>query len=99
MTCSQWSDLNARGLTGEMLPYTPDLASIDVVFISLAKVLPAVLGCMAETYDVLAMVRSERAWVDRRDAPVYAGSGEHRRGIHLARQGSAGGARVHGRDI
>ena len=38
---------NARGLTGAMLPYTPDLATIDVV-------------------------------------------------VHLARQGPAGGARVHG---
>jgi len=50
---------NARGLTGAMLPYTPDLATIDVVFISLAKVLPAVLGCMADTYDVLAMVKPQ----------------------------------------
>jgi 23S rRNA (cytidine1920-2'-O)/16S rRNA (cytidine1409-2'-O)-methyltransferase len=78
---------NARGLTGAMLPYTPDLGSIDVVFISLAKVLPAVLGCMAESYDVLAMVKPQfevgRARVgkggvvrdpsDRRDALVQVG--------------------------
>jgi 23S rRNA (cytidine1920-2'-O)/16S rRNA (cytidine1409-2'-O)-methyltransferase len=79
---------NARGLTPEMLPYTPDLASIDVSFISLAKVLPAVLGCMAETYDVLALVKpqfevgrviasSGRGVVrdpdDRRDALVAVG--------------------------
>ena len=78
---------NARGLTPEMLPYTPNLASIDVVFISLAKVLPAVLGCMAQTYDVLAMVKPQfevgRARVgkggvvrdpaDRRDALVQVG--------------------------
>jgi 23S rRNA (cytidine1920-2'-O)/16S rRNA (cytidine1409-2'-O)-methyltransferase len=50
---------NARALTATMLPYTPDLASIDVSFISLAKVLPAVLGCMAETYDMLAMVKPQ----------------------------------------
>ena len=42
-----------------MLPYTPDLAVIDVSFISLAKVLPAVLGCMADTYDVLALVKPQ----------------------------------------
>jgi 23S rRNA (cytidine1920-2'-O)/16S rRNA (cytidine1409-2'-O)-methyltransferase len=78
---------NARGLTGTMLPYTPDLATVDVVFISLAKVLPAVLGCMAEMYDVLAMVKPQfevgRARVgkggvvrdpgDRRDALVQVG--------------------------
>ena len=50
---------NARALSAAMLPYTPDLASIDVSFISLTKVLPAVLGCMAETYDVLAMVKPQ----------------------------------------
>jgi 23S rRNA (cytidine1920-2'-O)/16S rRNA (cytidine1409-2'-O)-methyltransferase len=50
---------NARALTPEPLPYAPDLATIDVSFISLAKILPAVLGCMAETYDVLAMVKPQ----------------------------------------
>jgi 23S rRNA (cytidine1920-2'-O)/16S rRNA (cytidine1409-2'-O)-methyltransferase len=50
---------NARALTPEMLPYTPDLATIDVSFISLEKVLPAVLGCMAGSYDVLAMVKPQ----------------------------------------
>jgi 23S rRNA (cytidine1920-2'-O)/16S rRNA (cytidine1409-2'-O)-methyltransferase len=50
---------NARALTLELLPYTPDLASVDVSFISLAKVLPAVLGCMAESYDVLAMIKPQ----------------------------------------
>src|SRR5271157_4936213 len=50
---------NARALTVEMLPYTPDFATIDVSFISLAKVLPAVLGCMAERYDVLAMIKPQ----------------------------------------
>jgi 23S rRNA (cytidine1920-2'-O)/16S rRNA (cytidine1409-2'-O)-methyltransferase len=79
---------NARALTAEMLPYTPDLASIDVSFISLTKVLPAVLGCMAETYDVLAMVKPQfevgrviaskgrgviRDAGDRRDALVRVG--------------------------
>ena len=43
----------------EMLPYAPDLATIDVSFISLAKILPAVLGCLAEPYDVLALVKPQ----------------------------------------
>ena len=51
--------VNARTLSGEMLPYTPDLATVDVSFISLAKVLPAVLACLAETYDALAMVKPQ----------------------------------------
>jgi 23S rRNA (cytidine1920-2'-O)/16S rRNA (cytidine1409-2'-O)-methyltransferase len=50
---------NARALMPEMLPYTPDLATVDVSFISLEKVLPAVLGCMAGSYDVLAMVKPQ----------------------------------------
>ena len=50
---------NARALGAEMLPYTPDLVTIDVSFISLAKILPAVLGCLAEPYDVLALVKPQ----------------------------------------
>jgi 23S rRNA (cytidine1920-2'-O)/16S rRNA (cytidine1409-2'-O)-methyltransferase len=50
---------NARSLTSEMLPYTPELATIDVSFISLRKVLPAVLGCLASPHDVLAMVKPQ----------------------------------------
>ncbi|MGH2834757.1 MAG: TlyA family RNA methyltransferase [Solirubrobacteraceae bacterium] len=50
---------NARTLTPEMLPYVPDLAVIDVSFISLAKVLPAVLACLAPSFDLLAMVKPQ----------------------------------------
>ena len=50
---------NARALTAGLLPYTPDLASIDVSFISLAKVLPAVLACAAPRFDCLALVKPQ----------------------------------------
>jgi 23S rRNA (cytidine1920-2'-O)/16S rRNA (cytidine1409-2'-O)-methyltransferase len=52
---------NARTLTPAMLRASPrpDLAVIDVSFISLTKVLPAVLGCLAESYDVLALVKPQ----------------------------------------
>jgi 23S rRNA (cytidine1920-2'-O)/16S rRNA (cytidine1409-2'-O)-methyltransferase len=50
---------NARALTPEMLPYVPDLAVVDLSFISLLKVLPAVLGCLAEHHDVLALVKPQ----------------------------------------
>jgi 23S rRNA (cytidine1920-2'-O)/16S rRNA (cytidine1409-2'-O)-methyltransferase len=61
---------NARALTPEMLSDvsdaaaggdgpSPDLATIDVSFISLTIVLGAVLGCMADSYDVLAMVKPQ----------------------------------------
>jgi 23S rRNA (cytidine1920-2'-O)/16S rRNA (cytidine1409-2'-O)-methyltransferase len=50
---------NARALEPGMLPYAPDLAVIDVSFISLAKILPAVLRCLAPSHDVLALVKPQ----------------------------------------
>jgi 23S rRNA (cytidine1920-2'-O)/16S rRNA (cytidine1409-2'-O)-methyltransferase len=57
---------NARRLQPAALPPAPggldrlpDLAVVDVSFISLTKVLPAVLGCLAEGYDVLALVKPQ----------------------------------------
>jgi 23S rRNA (cytidine1920-2'-O)/16S rRNA (cytidine1409-2'-O)-methyltransferase len=55
---------NARELTPGMLPLhegdpLPDLAVIDVSFISLTKVLPAVLTCLAPGYDVMAMIKPQ----------------------------------------
>jgi 23S rRNA (cytidine1920-2'-O)/16S rRNA (cytidine1409-2'-O)-methyltransferase len=50
---------NARTLEPQQLPYRPDLAAVDVSFISLTKVLEAVLGCLGERYDVLALVKPQ----------------------------------------
>jgi 23S rRNA (cytidine1920-2'-O)/16S rRNA (cytidine1409-2'-O)-methyltransferase len=50
---------NARALRPDDLPYAPDLIVVDVSFISLAKVLPAVLACAAERFDALAMVKPQ----------------------------------------
>jgi 23S rRNA (cytidine1920-2'-O)/16S rRNA (cytidine1409-2'-O)-methyltransferase len=50
---------NARELTPDVLPYAPDLIVVDVSFISLTKVLPAVLDCAAERFDCLAMVKPQ----------------------------------------
>ena len=50
---------NARGLRPEDLPYAPDLVVADVSFISLAKVLPAILACCAPRFDALAMVKPQ----------------------------------------
>jgi 23S rRNA (cytidine1920-2'-O)/16S rRNA (cytidine1409-2'-O)-methyltransferase len=50
---------NARALTRDALPYAPDLIVIDVSFISLTKVLPAVLAVAAERFDCLAMVKPQ----------------------------------------
>ena len=50
---------NARALAAGDLPYRPDLIVVDVSFISLLKVLPAVLRCAAERFDCLAMVKPQ----------------------------------------
>jgi 23S rRNA (cytidine1920-2'-O)/16S rRNA (cytidine1409-2'-O)-methyltransferase len=57
---------NARALTPAMLPapaggkeQPPDLATVDVSFISLERVLGAVLGCVAPSHDVLALVKPQ----------------------------------------
>jgi 23S rRNA (cytidine1920-2'-O)/16S rRNA (cytidine1409-2'-O)-methyltransferase len=50
---------NARELTPDGLPFAPRLATIDVSFISLAKVLPAVARCLAPGGEALALVKPQ----------------------------------------
>jgi 23S rRNA (cytidine1920-2'-O)/16S rRNA (cytidine1409-2'-O)-methyltransferase len=50
---------NARTLSPGELPYAPGLIVIDVSFISLTKVLPAVLACAAPRFDCLALVKPQ----------------------------------------
>jgi len=51
--------VNARYLRRADLPYHPDLATIDVSFISLARVLGPVAGCLAPAGQVLALVKPQ----------------------------------------
>jgi 23S rRNA (cytidine1920-2'-O)/16S rRNA (cytidine1409-2'-O)-methyltransferase len=51
--------LNARELMAADLPYAPQLATVDVSFISLTKVLPAVARCLTPGGEVLAMVKPQ----------------------------------------
>jgi len=51
--------LNARELEPGDLPFVPGLATIDVSFISLTKVLPAVAHCLAPHGEILAMVKPQ----------------------------------------
>jgi 23S rRNA (cytidine1920-2'-O)/16S rRNA (cytidine1409-2'-O)-methyltransferase len=90
---------NARFLAPADLPYAPDLVTIDVSFIGLGKVLPAVARCTAARFDVLALVKPQfelgpgrvgkggvvRSADDRRDALV--GAGEAARAAGLSVQG------------
>ena len=86
---------NARALEPAMLPVVPNLAVVDVSFISLTKVLPAVLGCLAAPYDVLALDqapvrgaararRQRRRGARPRGAPCRARGGGARRRGHRA---------------
>jgi 23S rRNA (cytidine1920-2'-O)/16S rRNA (cytidine1409-2'-O)-methyltransferase len=51
--------VNARALEPAALPYRPDLVVADVSFISLTKVLPAVLACTSDRFDALVMVKPQ----------------------------------------
>ena len=50
---------NARTLEADELPFAPDLIVADVSFISLTKVLPAVVAAAAPRFDMLAMVKPQ----------------------------------------
>jgi 23S rRNA (cytidine1920-2'-O)/16S rRNA (cytidine1409-2'-O)-methyltransferase len=51
--------LNARAMETLDLPFAPALATVDVSFISLVKVLPAVARCLAPGGEALAMVKPQ----------------------------------------
>jgi 23S rRNA (cytidine1920-2'-O)/16S rRNA (cytidine1409-2'-O)-methyltransferase len=51
--------LNAREMLPADLPFAADFAAVDVSFISLAKVLPAVGACLAPGAELLAMVKPQ----------------------------------------
>jgi 23S rRNA (cytidine1920-2'-O)/16S rRNA (cytidine1409-2'-O)-methyltransferase len=95
---------NARAVEPRMLPYAPDLVVIDVSFISLAKVLPAVLACAADRFDCLALVKPQfevgrervgkggvvRAAADRRSALVAVGEAARELGAAVLGFASSG---------
>lgn len=51
--------LNARDLQPADLPFAASLATVDVSFISLTKILPAVARCLAPGGEMLAMVKPQ----------------------------------------
>ncbi len=95
---------NARSLRCDQLPYAPDLVVIDVSFISLAKVLPAVLACAAEWFDCVALIKPQfevgrasvgkggvvRSADDRRRALVDVGACARRLGAGVLGFASSG---------
>jgi 23S rRNA (cytidine1920-2'-O)/16S rRNA (cytidine1409-2'-O)-methyltransferase len=51
--------LNARHLGDSHLPYRPEVITVDVSFISLAKLLPPIVACAAEEFDLLGLVKPQ----------------------------------------
>jgi 23S rRNA (cytidine1920-2'-O)/16S rRNA (cytidine1409-2'-O)-methyltransferase len=51
--------LNARAMEPADLPFAPSFATVDVSFISLIKVMPAVARCLAPGGEALAMVKPQ----------------------------------------
>jgi 23S rRNA (cytidine1920-2'-O)/16S rRNA (cytidine1409-2'-O)-methyltransferase len=74
--------LNARELKPADLPFVPSLATIDVSFISLAKVLPAVARCIDPEGEILAMVKPQfELGKDRVGRGVVRDAGDRREAI------------------
>ena len=74
--------LNARELQRLDLPFIPSLATIDVSFISLTKVLPAVARCLEPEGEVLAMVKPQfELGKDRVGRGVVRDAGDRREAI------------------
>lgn len=95
--------LNARELRSADLPFVPSLAVVDVSFISLAKVLPAVVACLAPGGEVLAMAKPQfelgrervgkgvvRDLGDRREAVLGVANSARRLGLAVRGFASSG---------
>jgi 23S rRNA (cytidine1920-2'-O)/16S rRNA (cytidine1409-2'-O)-methyltransferase len=51
--------INARALGDSALPFPPELVTVDVSFISLAKLLAPIAACAASDLDLLALVKPQ----------------------------------------
>lgn len=82
--------LNARALTPGDLPFAPSLATVDVSFISLTKILPAVAECLAPGGEALAMVKPQfELGRERVGRGVVRDDGDRREAILLVAEAAA----------
>ena len=51
--------LNARYLGDLSLPFRPELITVDVSFISLAKLLPSIVATAADEFDLVGLVKPQ----------------------------------------
>jgi 23S rRNA (cytidine1920-2'-O)/16S rRNA (cytidine1409-2'-O)-methyltransferase len=95
--------LNARALEPADLPFAPSLATVDVSFISLVKILPAVARCLGAGGDLLAMVKPQfelgksrvgrgvvRDLADRREAILKVAEATRELGLSVRGLASSG---------
>jgi 23S rRNA (cytidine1920-2'-O)/16S rRNA (cytidine1409-2'-O)-methyltransferase len=95
--------LNARALKPTDLPFVPQLATLDLSFISVTKVLPAVVRCISSAGEVLAMVKPQfevgrervgrgvvRDLADRREAILAVANAARRLGLPIRGFASSG---------
>jgi 23S rRNA (cytidine1920-2'-O)/16S rRNA (cytidine1409-2'-O)-methyltransferase len=92
-----WEGVNARHLAPDRFPDRPTLATVDVSFISLEKVLPAVARCLADPGEIVALVKPQfevgrgrvgkggvvRAWEARRAAVRQVALAAARMGLRV----------------
>jgi 23S rRNA (cytidine1920-2'-O)/16S rRNA (cytidine1409-2'-O)-methyltransferase len=95
--------LNARALEPGDLPFQPSLATVDVSFISLTKILPAVQRCLGPEGEILAMVKPQfelgkervgrgvvRKAADRREAILKVAISAREQGMSVCGFASSG---------
>jgi 23S rRNA (cytidine1920-2'-O)/16S rRNA (cytidine1409-2'-O)-methyltransferase len=96
--------LNARALGDSYLPFRPELITVDVSFISLAKLLPSIVASAAEEFDLLGLVKPQfevgkekvgkggvvREAGDRRDAIRQVAEGAQGEGLVIRGIASSG---------
>jgi 23S rRNA (cytidine1920-2'-O)/16S rRNA (cytidine1409-2'-O)-methyltransferase len=96
--------VNARELAPAILPWNPELATVDVSFISLAKILPAIAERLTPDGEILALVKPQfelgrgrvgkggvvRDPADRREALVSIGKAAEAIGLAVRGFASSG---------
>jgi 23S rRNA (cytidine1920-2'-O)/16S rRNA (cytidine1409-2'-O)-methyltransferase len=84
--------VNARNLNPTQFPVRFDLATIDVSFISLTKILPAVRPCLTDTGDYIALIKPQfevgKGEVGR--GGIVTDSVKHRRVLHEIKDAALG---------
>lgn len=83
--------MNARNLDPDQFPVRFGLATIDVSFISLKKILPAVRACLADTADCVALIKPQfevgKGEVGR--GGIVTDPAKHRRVLNEIKDGAA----------